>query len=111
MIAELSAEIYAEPSKITVDISISNGTLECSISQSSTLNIDYNNIEYVLTDKVKYNGDYIVVPKPNEEQVLETKDKFLDDNVTVREIPFFKVSNNNGSTIYIGKEIKINGYK
>lgn len=57
----------------------------------------------------KYDGDYSVTPKAHEEQVLATKGKVMQDNLTVLEIPFFEVSNALGKTIYIGSEVAING--
>lgn len=50
-----------------------------------------------------YDGDYIVIPKAFTEQVLETKEKKMEDNVTVKEIPYYETSNiEGGSTVYIG---------
>ena len=56
-----------------------------------------------------YDGAYNVVPKPHEAQTLPTAKKYLQEDVNVSEIPYYVVSNNTGSTVYIGKEIKING--
>ena len=56
-----------------------------------------------------YNGEYMVTPSP-EAQVLETAKKIMKDDVTVKKIPFYNVSNTDGgSTVYIGKEVEING--
>lgn len=50
----------------------------------------------------KYTGDYIVIPKVTE-QTLETAHKLMTDDVTIKEIPFSKVSNIfNGYTVNIG---------
>lgn len=52
-----------------------------------------------------YVGDYIVTPKVSE-QTMETKDKVMTDDVTIKSIPFFNVSNNSGgTTVYIGSEV------
>lgn len=52
-----------------------------------------------------YEGKYEVTPKV-EEQCLETKDKLMKDNVNIKSIPFFSVSNETGgNTVYIGKEV------
>ena len=49
-----------------------------------------------------YKGNYQVVPSVLE-QTLETKNKYLIDNVTVTTIPFSKVSNTSGgNTVTIG---------
>lgn len=53
----------------------------------------------------QYSGEYVVTPKVDE-QTLETKDKVLTEDVTIKSIPFFKVSNNKGGdTVYIGNEV------
>ena len=52
-----------------------------------------------------YEGAYEVTPKI-EMQQLETKQKFLTDDIKIGGIPFFNVSNTSGgSTVYIGKEV------
>lgn len=62
--------------------------------------------KFLETDKEKdyYEGPYVVTPK-SQEQILNTKNKFLDDNVEVKEIPYFETSNEFGTTVYIAKEI------
>lgn len=53
-----------------------------------------------------YEGEYIVTPKPFTEQVLETKNKSLVDDVTVLEIPYSEVTNPEGGiTANIGYEL------
>ena len=52
-----------------------------------------------------YTGDYAVTPKI-ESQTLPTREKVMVDDLTIKEIPFFNVSNTSGgSTVYIGKEV------
>lgn len=51
-----------------------------------------------------YDGEYIVTPKPFTEQILETKEKTMADDVTVLAIPYYETSNVSGITIYIGGE-------
>lgn len=54
---------------------------------------------------VDYTGTYEVIPKITE-QILETQDKRMAKNVTIREIPFYEVGNSSGgNTIYIGNEV------
>ena len=54
---------------------------------------------------VDYVGDYEVTPKINE-QSLQTKDKHLTENVTIKSIPYFETSNTSGgNTVYIGSEV------
>ena len=72
------------------------------------VNLKFNAYQRVVaTDESvdRYKGDYEVTPKV-ESQVLQTAQKFLEDNVTIKEIPYFDVSNTaGGSTVYIGNEV------
>lgn len=53
-----------------------------------------------------YDGEYIVTPSTNSEQTLNTANKLMKENVVVKEIPYFEVSNNSGgNTVYIGNEV------
>lgn len=52
-----------------------------------------------------YEGDYEVIPKVDA-QTMPTKDKVLVNDVTIKAIPFFNVSNTSGgNTVYIGTEV------
>lgn len=53
----------------------------------------------------EYTGDYNVTPKVTE-QVLLTKNKVMVNDLTVKSIPFYNVSNTSGgNTVYIGNEV------
>lgn len=43
-----------------------------------------------------YTGDYEVIPKPFDEQVLETQDKFMEHDVLVHKVPYSEVTNPSG---------------
>ena len=52
-----------------------------------------------------YDGEYVVIPKVTE-QSLPTAEKFMEDDVTIKSIPYFNVSNTaGGSSVYIGSEL------
>lgn len=54
-----------------------------------------------------YSGDYGVTPTIDG-QTLETAQKLMKDDVTVKAIPYFDVGNTSGgSTVYIGTDIEI----
>lgn len=57
----------------------------------------------------EYTGKYMVVPLADEEQILETKNKKMTDNVTVKKVPYFETSNEDGTTVYIASEVEIYG--
>lgn len=59
----------------------------------------------VYKDAPPYEGDYVVTPKVSE-QTLPTADKLLSEDVTIKEIPYFEVSNESGgNTVFIGNEV------
>lgn len=52
-----------------------------------------------------FEGDCTVTPRV-EEQIMETKEKVMPDNVTIRAIPVYRVSNmSGGTTVYIASEV------
>lgn len=56
-------------------------------------------------DVPRYNGDYNIIPKVDE-QVLLTKNTLMVDNMTIKAIPVHKVSNTSGGiTVYIANEV------
>ena len=55
-----------------------------------------------------YSGDYNIIPK-TQSQTLETKNKLMRDDLSIKEIPYYETSNPYGETIYIGNEVEING--
>ena len=53
-----------------------------------------------------YEGSFEVTPKVDA-QTLATADKFMAEDVHIKEIPFFDVTNlSGGSTVYIGSEVE-----
>ena len=60
----------------------------------------------VWRDLPKYTGEYTVTPEVDTAQTLETAGKYLTNDVTVKAIPDYEVSNEaGGNTFIIGKEI------
>lgn len=52
-----------------------------------------------------YDGDYVVTPAVTA-QTLSTREKYLEQDVTIKEIPYFEVGNTvGGATVFIGKEL------
>lgn len=59
----------------------------------------------IYKDVPLYEGDYEVTPKVSK-QNLPTAKKFLSEDLTIKEIPYFEVSNTSGgNTVYIGNEV------
>ena len=71
------------------------------IQTECTFNADFGEIFFINTD-VTYEGPYDVIPRVYQ-QILETKDKLMTDDVTVEIIPLAKTLNqSNGYTVTIG---------
>jgi hypothetical protein len=49
-----------------------------------------------------YEGEYLITPKPFEDQILATQNLILRHNVLVYKIPYYETSNVTGNTVYIG---------
>ena len=50
-----------------------------------------------------YAGSYVITPNPHEDGVLETRLKYMDEDVTIKKIPYAEVSNlSGGKTATIG---------
>ncbi len=57
----------------------------------------------------KYDGDYDIIPKAYQDQILETADKLMSSNVIVRKVPYTEAHNESGTTVYIAKEANYDG--
>ena len=95
-------EDYPGPCKVTSEGTLtgkigSEGVLsgsivsEVALSGSLTMPVGYED----------YTGPYEVTPKV-ESQSLSTEDKHMTHDVTIKPIPYYEVSNQNGKTIIIG---------
>lgn len=77
------------------------------VENSLTFSVDFG--EFIAVpegDAEHYLGEYVVTPDP-EGKTLETAGKLMNDDVTIKAIPYHDVSNNSGGrTVYIGKEIE-----
>ena len=54
------------------------------------------------TKLTRYGGEYVITPMAYEDKVLETENTVMEHNVTIQQIPYYKVSNDSGYTITIG---------
>lgn len=66
--------------------------------------LDESTIINIIHNVPTYEGDYVVVPHTEDDIVLETKQKMMTSDVTVKKIPYFETSNVSGVTVYIGSE-------
>lgn len=72
---------------------------------SQEIDAGFGEIQSVHVGGEVYKGDYTVTPKM-EGQTMPTKGKVLIDDVVVKAIPVFRVSNTSGgTTVYIANEV------
>lgn len=76
-------------------------------TKALTLNGDINTTTFEVSGRISasgdveiYDGEYLVIPK-TEEQKLRTKKKLMADDVTVEAIPYAETSNQYGTTVSI----------
>ena len=96
--------------KGTIDISLSNvsvGQLKAVVSNTVSLIGKLNStnklqgIISAIEPVESYKGDYAITPKIDS-QIMRTKNKKMEDNITVLAIPYYETSNLTGKTVYIG---------
>lgn len=76
---------------------------DVAFDKENTLNVDFSNrmVEKVKEPWDKYEGEYSVIPSIDQ-QILQTKDLLMKDDVTIEQIPHYEVSNDKGETFIIG---------
>ena len=86
---------------------------ECSLTIPLVGEISLSNVldgecgvitRYRETDYPVYTGTTTVTPRVSE-QILETANKTLLEDITVLEVPYYETSNVNGMTVYIASEV------
>lgn len=94
--------ITVEPILLDVELSVEEYELEYSESEILDTELDMAIIVSSIEGE-HYHGAYEVTPKAGEQTVLLTRNKVMDDNVTVFEIPYSAVTNPfGGKTAIIG---------
>lgn len=85
--------------------------IEVTLQESSELEIEFREdaievgddefVKVIAAQADTYDGPYEVTPLAHQEVKLETRDRLMADDVTVREVPIYEVSNESGTTVYI----------
>jgi hypothetical protein len=80
--------------------------LELEFKESNQhIDFTYEEFLFISDSGGTYEGDYTITPKIDA-QTMATKGLVMREDVTVKAIPFYNVSNTSGgSTVYIAKEI------
>lgn len=91
------------------DISLSESRQEYALEVGQNVNpCSLETAESVTVNMVdipEYSGSYVVIPDTKDQQ-LETKNKWMTDDILVKEIPYYETSNQqNGITVYIANSL------
>lgn len=95
------------PLEVTCTVSESIQTIDmvtCTVSESAQMIDMLVDMQIINNATDPYEGEYVVVPSTRE-QMLHTNGKRMEDDVTVREIPYYEVSNQSGITVFIADNI------
>lgn len=71
---------------------------------NQSIEVGFDQLQVVtrdLEDFQIYQGSYSITPAV-EAQTLETKNRRMDEDLTILEIPYFETSNQSGTTVIIG---------
>lgn len=80
--------------------------IEGEILLSSAIEGELDKVVYVDTSHPVYEGDYIVTPLVNNQVILDTNGKLMEDDVTVLKVPYLETANpSGGNTAFIGEHI------
>lgn len=82
----------------------------CEIELEEELKLEELELDVIIEGSISpdydmYKGSYNITPLAYNKQELETKNKIMEKNLIVKEVPFFEVSNTEGTTVYIGSEV------
>lgn len=78
-----------------------NQTISFVINDGGSLNFN-TDLSYGISEHNTYMGPYVVIPKVYD-QILETDDLLMSDDVTVKEITYSVTQNEKGLTAQIGE--------
>lgn len=92
----------SEVGKLKGIITIQPQTLVGQIKQVNTLSGSIEVPDLIMPFGT-YEGEYEVTPAVDS-QVMETKNRLMEEDVTILAIPYFETSNPTGKTVYIGGE-------
>lgn len=79
-----------------------NKELRIGFQEQQQMQVVFENAQYINTNADIFTGSYEISPRV-EAQTIPTADKRMTEDMTIKAIPYYEVSNNeNGKTIIIG---------
>ena len=92
----IQVEMTLDKSKTVFTMALESNIEEAVLQNSMVINA-------TIVDVPQYEGEYVIIPLADNDQVLETKDKLCTDDITVTKIPTFQTHNESGITFYIAE--------
>lgn len=90
-----------------------SGQLSCEGGLTGTLSTEgglVGKLSIGVIDHDPYTGDYEVIPRAFDAQILPTANKLLKEDMVVLKIPYYETSNAQmGKTVYIADEVNKHG--
>lgn len=85
-----------------IEAEIGSGGMTAEIAVGGVIHIQPEDLDY-------YEGDTTVTPKAEEETILQTEHKIVEENITVLRVPYYETTNpTGGNTVYIAGETEAN---
>lgn len=92
------------PIRVDIDVAESVQQFDLSVLENEfPIEVDVAT-PVVASTAADYDGSYVIIPKV-ESQTMPTENKRMRQDVLVREIPYYEVSNVSGLTVYIANTL------
>ena len=94
------------PIYIPMTVTVDTAALDMSVAEdTASIGIGLD-VVIVSGEYSYYEGEYVITPSAADAIVLPTESKVMQDDVTVRKIPYYETSNlSGGLTAYIASEV------
>lgn len=95
--------------RFAVEFGGTEQSMEAALAGSgSAITADFESATKIIVSEANehYKGEYTVTPQ-TETQTMQTQNKIMDQDVTIKAIPYYETGNvQGGNTVYIGSDIK-----
>ena len=91
---------------MAIKLRVKDNTVKLTASSTDGARFRVDGLVQVISGGDLYEGPYEVTPRAYNEIILETKNKTMEDDVTVHKVPYYETSNIfDGKTAYIAEEL------
>lgn len=91
---------------MAIKLRVKDNTVKLTASSTNGARFRVDGLVQVISGGDLYEGPYEVTPRAHSEIVLETKNKTMEDDVTVHKVPYYETTNlYDGKTAYIAEDL------